>query len=243
MEGMPGCSSASTAMADETEEHLLPEFDVHLQAFSIAAAEGEAAATAYRLRQLRTVVAAEGGASRRRHPLPNIYWGQDATEQLKAAHREIVGHCASSASQLQPLAVRQLRTALEDDTAAAATAAAAAAAGPANDPPPPPPPPGDGGAGGGIGAVRSTGNHCGGHAAGWSASSASLLAALGGVVMCGVNAAQKTAATPMRTGRRRLRVGFFAYVCMRWDGVPRCRGHKAVLKAGSRGSMRGSVTQ
>ena len=115
-------------MADETEEHLLPEFDVHLQAFSIAAAEGEAAATAYRLRQLRTVVAAEGGASRRRHPLPNIYWGQDATEQLKAAHREIVGHCASSASQLQPLAVRQLRTALEDDTAAAATAAAAAAA-------------------------------------------------------------------------------------------------------------------
>jgi len=66
--------------------------------------------------------------------------------------------------------------------------------------------------GGGIGdsAARSTGSHCGGHAMGWLAST-SLLATQGGV-MCGMNAAQKAAATPTRTSARKLEASFFAYI-------------------------------
>ena len=49
--------------------------------------------------------------------------------------------------------------------------------------------------------ARSTGSHCGGHATGCSAS-ANLLATLG-LVKCGMTAAQKAAATPMRTSARK----------------------------------------
>ena len=75
---------------------------------------------------------------------------------------------------------------------------------------------GGGGVGGGIGdssstagMARSTGSHCGGNATGWLAST-SLLATLGGGVMCGMDAAQKAAARPMRTSARELGVAFFA---------------------------------
>ena len=44
---------------------------------------------------------------------------------------------------------------------------------------------------------------------GWLAST-SLLATQGGV-MCGMNAAQKAAATPTRTSARKLEASFFAY--------------------------------
>ena len=49
--------------------------------------------------------------------------------------------------------------------------------------------------------ARSNGSHCGGHATGCSAS-ANLLATLG-LVTCGMTAAQKAAATPMRTSARK----------------------------------------
>ena len=57
--------------------------------------------------------------------------------------------------------------------------------------------------------ARSTGIHCGGHAKGLMLSSASLLAALG-FVMCVLKAAEKTAATPMRTSARKLEASFLA---------------------------------
>ena len=90
-----------------------------------------------------------------------------------------------------------------------------------------------GGAGGGDG-VRATpgsatkaGSHCSGMAlmpdwrvveirpldptrSGWS-SSASLFATLG-FVMCGMKAAQKAAATPMRTSARKREASFFACI-------------------------------
>ena len=56
--------------------------------------------------------------------------------------------------------------------------------------------------------ARSTGSHCGGHASGWLIST-SLLATLG-FVICGLKAAQKAAATPMRTSVRKLEASFFA---------------------------------
>ena len=49
--------------------------------------------------------------------------------------------------------------------------------------------------------ARRSGSHCGGNATGCSAS-ASLLATLG-LVMCGMTAAQKAAATPMRTSAQK----------------------------------------
>ena len=49
--------------------------------------------------------------------------------------------------------------------------------------------------------ARRNGSHCGGNATGCSAS-ASLLATLG-LVMCGMTAAQKAAATPMRTSAQK----------------------------------------
>eukprot|EP00964_Phaeocystis_antarctica_P061476 scaffold36749_cov71-Phaeocystis_antarctica.AAC.1 len=49
--------------------------------------------------------------------------------------------------------------------------------------------------------ARSNGSHCGGHATRCSAS-ASLLATLG-LLMCGMTAAQKAAATPMRTSAQK----------------------------------------
>ena len=55
---------------------------------------------------------------------------------------------------------------------------------------------GDEGFGEGEALAKSTGSHCGGTATGWLAS-ATLFATLG-LVMCGVKAAQKAAATPMR---------------------------------------------
>ena len=68
---------------------------------------------------------------------------------------------------------------------------------------------GDGDGGGGDGDARSTGSHCGGHALGWLFST-SLLATLG-FVMCGLMmAAQKAAATPMRTSARKRGPSFFA---------------------------------
>ena len=60
----------------------------------------------------------------------------------------------------------------------------------------------------GGGAARSTGSHCGGTATGWLAS-ANLLATLD-LVMCGVKAAWKAAATPMRTSARKPGASFFA---------------------------------
>ena len=69
---------------------------------------------------------------------------------------------------------------------------------------------GGAGVGGGTGdsrVARSTGNHCGGHASGWLIST-SLIAALGGF---GRNAAQKAAATPMRTSVREPGAAFSAY--------------------------------
>ena len=43
--------------------------------------------------------------------------------------------------------------------------------------------------------ARSTGSHCGGHATAWLIFASLTL----GVVMCGMKAVQKAAATPMRT--------------------------------------------
>ena len=57
--------------------------------------------------------------------------------------------------------------------------------------------------------ARSTGSHCGGLTTAWS-TSASLLARQGFVVF-GMKAAQKAAATPMRTSARKREVCFFAY--------------------------------
>ena len=57
--------------------------------------------------------------------------------------------------------------------------------------------------------ARSTGSHCGGQTTGWS-TSASLLATQGFVVF-GMKAAQKAAATPMKTSARELDACFFAY--------------------------------
>ena len=57
------------------------------------------------------------------------------------------------------------------------------------------------------GEARSTGSHWGGTTMGWLAS-ASLLVTLG-LVMCGTEAAQKAAATPMRTSARRLEASLF----------------------------------
>ena len=55
---------------------------------------------------------------------------------------------------------------------------------------------------------KSTGSHCGGTATGWL-TSANLLATLD-LVMCGVKAAWKAAATPMRTSARKPGAPFFA---------------------------------
>ena len=55
---------------------------------------------------------------------------------------------------------------------------------------------------------KSTGSHCGGTATGWL-TSANLLATLD-LVMCGVKAAWKAAATPMRTSARKPGASFFA---------------------------------
>ena len=66
---------------------------------------------------------------------------------------------------------------------------------------------GDGGASGDA-LPRNTGSHCGGTATGWLAS-ANLLATLD-LVMCGVNAAWKAAATPMRISARKPGASFFA---------------------------------
>ena len=57
--------------------------------------------------------------------------------------------------------------------------------------------------------AKSTGSHCGGIATGWLACSANLLATLDSV-MCGVNAAWKAAATPMRISARKPVASFFA---------------------------------
>ena len=81
------------------------------------------------------------------------------------------------------------------------------------------------GGGGGGGALskstvpKSTGSHCGGTATGWL-TSANLLATLD-LVMCGVKAAWKAAATLMRTSARKLEV---AEVCclayrLRWGNL------------------------
>ena len=68
--------------------------------------------------------------------------------------------------------------------------------------------------GGGLGGsgleARSTGSHCGGQTTGWS-TSASLLARQGFVVF-GMKAAQKAAATPMRTSARKREASFFACI-------------------------------
>ena len=56
--------------------------------------------------------------------------------------------------------------------------------------------------------ARSTGSHCGGTATAWLAS-ANLLAAMD-LVMCGVKAAWKAAATPMRMSARKPGASFFA---------------------------------
>ena len=57
-------------------------------------------------------------------------------------------------------------------------------------------------------AARSTDSHCGGTATAWLAS-ANLLTALD-LVMCGVKAAWKAAATPMRMSARKPGASFFA---------------------------------
>ena len=54
--------------------------------------------------------------------------------------------------------------------------------------------------------ARITGSHCGGQA--WSISASSL--ATLGFVMCETKAAQKAAATPMRTSARKLEAFLFA---------------------------------
>ena len=56
--------------------------------------------------------------------------------------------------------------------------------------------------------AKSTGSHCRGTAMGWLAS-ANLLGALY-LVMCGVKAAWKAAATPMRASTRKPGASFFA---------------------------------
>ena len=58
-------------------------------------------------------------------------------------------------------------------------------------------------------APRSTGSHCGGHATGCS-TSATLLATLG-LVMCGMKAVKKAAATPMRKSAWKCEACPFAY--------------------------------
>ena len=60
--------------------------------------------------------------------------------------------------------------------------------------------------------ARSTGSHCGGHARGCS-TSASLLATLG-LVMCGMKAVKKAAATPMRKSAWKREACPFAYMHM-----------------------------
>jgi hypothetical protein len=57
--------------------------------------------------------------------------------------------------------------------------------------------------------ARSTGSHSGGQTMGWS-TSANLLAAQG-LAVFEMKAAQKVAATPMRTSARELEACFFAY--------------------------------
>ena len=89
---------------------------------------------------------------------------------------------------------------------------------------------GGAGVGGGTGdsrVARSTGNHCGGHASGWLIST-SLIAALGGF---GRNAAQKAAATPMRTSVREPGAAFSAY---------KGRARSRELGENERDCMRGS---
>ena len=58
--------------------------------------------------------------------------------------------------------------------------------------------------------ARSTGSHCSGQATGCWLTSASLLATMG-FVMCGMEAAQKAAATLTRTSARELEASFFTY--------------------------------
>ena len=55
-------------------------------------------------------------------------------------------------------------------------------------------------------AARSTGSHCGGHATAWLIFASLTL----GVVMCGMKAVQKAAATPMRTSALVLEGPFLA---------------------------------
>ena len=71
------------------------------------------------------------------------------------------------------------------------------------------------GCSGGFIAPRSTGSHCGGHATGCS-TSASLLATLS-LVMCGMKAVKKAAATPMKKSVWKREA--FAYMRLRRQAV------------------------
>ena len=84
---------------------------------------------------------------------------------------------------------------------------------------------GDEGFGEGEALAKSTGSHCGGTATGWLAS-ATLFATLG-LVMCGVKAAQKAAATPMRTSARKPEASFFACRFERLGGSGEVHGLSA----------------
>ena len=83
--------------------------------------------------------------------------------------------------------------------------------------------------------ARSTGSHCGGQTTGWS-TSASLLATQGFAVF-GMKAAQKAAATPMRTNARDLDACFFAYRLR--SGGGRVRSGAWQVRGGCMGSWHG----
>ena len=105
---------------------------------------------------------------------------------------------------------------------------------------------GDGGAGGGGGnrcgtalKAKSIGNHCGGHESEWLTSTR-LLATLV-FVMCGMEAVQMAATTPMRSARK-LEAYLFAYT-LRWGGLEGTLQGQDARYPGTRQSSRKRVAQ
>ena len=87
--------------------------------------------------------------------------------------------------------------------------------------------------------ARSTGNHCGGHASEWLTSTR-LLATLV-FVMCGMEAVQMAATTPMRSARK-LKPYLFAYT-FRWGGLEGTLQGQDARYPGTRQSSRKRVAQ
>ena len=87
--------------------------------------------------------------------------------------------------------------------------------------------------------ARSIGNHCGGHESEWLTSTR-LLATLV-FVMCGMEAVQMAATTPMRSARK-LEAYLFAYT-LRWGGLEGTLQGQDARYPGTRRSSQKRVAQ